>query len=249
MNGRGIFAVPPTWAISADLSGWIDGIAPRIIQRAARHAPQALSERLEEEWLAHLAERRGRISRLRFACGCCWAAAVIGPDDCTVKVPSSSSPATGTMMTAHSRHGPSLFSRRTIGASTSGTVMCDINTTPLIDVMLVMLVTLIISLPLMTHAIKLDLPRTLPRPDAPPPEIINLDIDFDGTVVWNGTAIASAQQLENYFHAEAQKNPQPEIHLRPDRRVKYDFVAKVLALAQRNRLNKIGFVDTAEFQE
>jgi biopolymer transport protein ExbD len=137
-----------------------------------------------------------------------------------------------------------------VGTS-DGEVMCDINTTPLIDVMLVLLVTLIISLPIMTHAVKLDMPNTHQPPPPPDqrPEVIDLEIDFDGTVVWNGTTVANFNQLEGYFHAEAEKDPQPEIHLRPDRRVKYDYVARVLASAQRNRMKKIGFVNNAEFQE
>jgi biopolymer transport protein ExbD len=132
-----------------------------------------------------------------------------------------------------------------------GEEMCDINTTPLIDVMLVLLVTLIITLPVMTHAVKLDMPQTNnpPPPDQTPPEVIDLEIDFDGTVVWNGTAIPNIDTLESYFHTEAVKDPQPEIHLRPDRRAKYDVVARVLAAAQRNRMKKIGFVNTSEFAE
>lgn len=130
-----------------------------------------------------------------------------------------------------------------------GAVMCDINTTPLIDVMLVLLVTLIISLPVMAHAIKLDLPQTPPALAKPPPEVINLEIDFDGTVVWNGTPVASLEQLEGYFRTEARKDPQPEIHLRPDRGARYDVVARVLASAQHNRVKKIGFVNTAEFND
>jgi len=131
----------------------------------------------------------------------------------------------------------------------AGEEMCDINTTPLIDVMLVLLVTLIITLPIMTHAVKLDMPQLNqpPPPDQIKPEVIDLDIDFDGTVVWNGTPIQNLSTLESYFHTEAEKEPQPEIHLRPDRRAKYDVVAKVLAAAQRNRMKKIGFVNTAEF--
>jgi biopolymer transport protein ExbD len=128
--------------------------------------------------------------------------------------------------------------------------MCDINTTPLIDVMLVLLVTLIVSLPIMTHAVKLDMPQTnTPPPPDQRPEVIDLEVDFDGTVVWNGNTVASMEQLENYFRSEASKQPQPEIHLRPDRRVKYDFVARVLAAAQRNRMKKIGFVNITEFRE
>ena len=131
-----------------------------------------------------------------------------------------------------------------------GEEMCDINTTPLIDVMLVLLVTLIITLPVMTHAVKLDMPQDThaPPPDTPP-EVIDLEIDFDGTVVWNGSSIPSMDVLESYFHTEAAKDPQPEIHLRPDRRAKYDVVAKVLAAAQRNHMKKIGFVNVAQFSD
>jgi biopolymer transport protein ExbD len=137
-----------------------------------------------------------------------------------------------------------------VGGSAGG-VMCDINTTPLIDVMLVLLVTLIISLPIMTHAVKLDMPNANNPPPPPDqrPEVIDLEIDFDGTVVWNGTVVQNVGQLEGYFNEEAKKDPQPEIHLHPDRRAKYDYVAKVLAAAQRNRMKKIGFVNTAEFRD
>jgi biopolymer transport protein ExbD len=133
----------------------------------------------------------------------------------------------------------------------AGATFCDINTTPLIDVMLVLLVTLIVTLPIMTHAVKLDMPNAN-NPPPPPnqqPEVIDLEIDFDGTVVWNGTPVSGIQQLEGYFNAERDKDPQPEIHLRPDRRAKYDIVAKVLAAAQRNHMKKIGFVNVAEFRD
>ncbi len=127
---------------------------------------------------------------------------------------------------------------------------CDINTTPLIDVMLVLLVTLIMTLPVMTHAVKLDMPQANnPPPPDMRPEVIELEVDFDGTVVWNGTVVPSINTLESYFRVESDKIPQPEIHLRPDRRVKYDHVARVLAAAQRNRMKKIGFVNTADFRE
>lgn len=133
--------------------------------------------------------------------------------------------------------------------SGSGGVMCDINTTPLIDVMLVLLVTLIISLPVMTHAVKLDMPNpnATPPPQDVQPEVIDLEIDFDGTIAWNGTPVTGLPQLEGYFHNEAAKDPQPEIHLRPDRRSKYGVVAQVLAAAQRNHMQKIGFTNVAQF--
>jgi biopolymer transport protein ExbD len=132
-----------------------------------------------------------------------------------------------------------------------GAEMCDINTTPLIDVMLVLLVTLIVTLPVMTHAVKLDMPNPAVQPPPPPvpPEVIDLEIDSDGTIVWNGTPVSGIDQLESYFRNESVKDPQPEIHLRPDRRAKYDVVARVLAAAQRNRMKKIGFVNVAEFGE
>jgi biopolymer transport protein ExbD len=132
-----------------------------------------------------------------------------------------------------------------------GKVMLDINTTPLIDVMLCLLIMLIFSIPVMTHAVKLDMPQANnpPPPDVQRPEVIDLEVDFDGTIVWNGTVVPSIATLESYFGSESGKQPQPEIHLRPDRRVKYDYVARVLAAAQRNRMKKIGFVNTSEFRE
>ena len=133
----------------------------------------------------------------------------------------------------------------------SDAVMLDINTTPLIDVLLVLLVTLIVTIPVMTHAVKLDMPRPDLQPPPPPvpPEVIDLEIDFDGTVVWNGVPVADLATLEGYFRAETDKVPQPEIHLRPDRRARYGTVAKVLAAAQRNHMRKIGFVNVAEFRD
>jgi biopolymer transport protein ExbD len=137
-----------------------------------------------------------------------------------------------------------------VGTGSDDGAMCDINTTPLIDVMLVLLIMFIITIPIMTHAVKLDMPQANnpPPPDARP-EVIDLEVDFDGTVVWNGTVVPSVQTLEQYFKSESGKEPQPEIHLRPDRRAKYGNVAVVLAAAQRNRMKKIGFVNTSEFRE
>jgi len=127
--------------------------------------------------------------------------------------------------------------------------MMDINTTPLIDVMLVLLIMFIITLPVMTHAVKLDMPQTTQKPPPENPmEPIRLDIDFDGTIVWNGTTV-QLSALEGYFRVEAAKNPQPELHVRPDRRANYDTVAKVLALAQRNGMQRIGFVGNEQFME
>ena len=137
-----------------------------------------------------------------------------------------------------------------VGGGSEDGAMCDINTTPLIDVMLVLLIMFIITIPIMTHAVKLDMPQANnPPPVDARPEVIDLEVDFDGTVVWNGTVVPSIQTLEQYFRSESGKEPQPEIHLRPDRRAKYGTVAAVLAAAQRNRMKKIGFVNTSEFRD
>ncbi len=135
-----------------------------------------------------------------------------------------------------------------VGTS-DGEEMVDINTTPLIDVMLVLLVMLIITLPVMTHAVKLDMPNANnPPPPQDRPEVIALAIDFDGTITWDGNVVP-LQALDGYFRQEAAKDPQPEVHLQPDRHAKYDVVAKVLASAQRNHMVKIGFVNTPEFSQ
>ena len=136
-----------------------------------------------------------------------------------------------------------------VGGGGEDEPMMDINTTPLIDVMLVLLIMFIITLPVMTHAVKLDMPQSKNSP--PPPvviEPIRLDIDWDGTVIWNGTPVQLGA-LEGYFRVEAAKNPQPEVHVRPNRRANYDTVAKVLALAQRNGMQRIGFVGNEQFME
>lgn len=136
-----------------------------------------------------------------------------------------------------------------VGSAGEGEAMCDINTTPLIDVMLVLLILFILTLPVMTHAVKLDMPRAT---QAPPPdtrvEPIRLDIDWDGTIIWNGSVV-KLEELEGYFRTEARKEPQAELHVRPDRRADYDTVAKVLALAQRNGMQRIGFVGNEQFMD
>ena len=137
-----------------------------------------------------------------------------------------------------------------VGSGGEGEPMMEINTTPLIDVMLVLLIMFIITLPVMTHAVKLDMPRPNANP-TPPTEVIEpirLDIDWDGAIIWNGSQV-QLQDLESYFRNEASKNPQPELHVRPDRRANYDTVAKVLALAQRNGMQRIGFVGNEQFMD
>jgi len=127
--------------------------------------------------------------------------------------------------------------------------MMDINTTPLIDVMLVLLIMFIITIPVMTHAVKLDMPRGEAVPPPVPPVVINIEVDFDGTILWDGTAVPDEATLLSYISNAAKQDPQPEIHLRPNKRVKYDHVAKVLAASQRLGIRKIGFVGNEQFME
>jgi biopolymer transport protein ExbD len=133
-------------------------------------------------------------------------------------------------------------------ASGEGEVMVEMNTTPLIDVMLVLLVTLIVTLPIQTNAVKLDMPRPDVRPPPVPPPSIDINIDFDGTVEWNHTPVTMGQ-LDAYLYAEGQKElgGQSELHISVDRLAKYDTVAKVLADAQRRGVTKIGIVNTNQY--
>jgi len=128
----------------------------------------------------------------------------------------------------------------------TGQEMVEMNTTPLIDVMLVLLVLLIVTLPIQTHAVKLEMP-TGDLLHSAPPEVIELGVDFDGGISWNGTHISRAT-LDAYLADAAQKSPQPEIHLNPDRLSNYDVVAKVLADAQRLGATHIGFTRIDQYR-
>jgi biopolymer transport protein ExbD len=123
--------------------------------------------------------------------------------------------------------------------------MSEVNTTPLIDVMLVLLVMMIVTLPSQTHLINMDLPRK--APPAPPPPTIQIDIDRDGTIVWNGAPLSGIGALEAHFREESQKNPQAQIRLRPSALAKYDVVANVMASAQRNDMSRMGFTNISEY--
>jgi biopolymer transport protein ExbD len=122
-------------------------------------------------------------------------------------------------------------------------VMLDVNTTPLIDVMLVLLVMLIITIPIQTHAVKLDMPQaTPPVEDSQPPPVVELEIDFDGTIIWNGETIPNRAMLEARLRDAANAVQQPEFHIRPNKLVEYKYVAEVLASAQRLGVTNIGLV-------
>ncbi|MDE1172259.1 MAG: biopolymer transporter ExbD [Parvibaculaceae bacterium] len=130
-----------------------------------------------------------------------------------------------------------------------GEVMVEINTTPLIDVMLVLLIMLIITIPIQTHAVKLDMPRLNNSQDTTQPQTIDLEVDFDGTVLWDGVPVPNTDVLDQHLRTVAAQSPQPEVHLRPNRLVKYDYVAKVLAAAQKLGVEKIGFVGNEQYMD
>ena len=137
----------------------------------------------------------------------------------------------------------------TVGQGSGGDpdVMVDINTTPLIDVMLVLLIMLIITIPIQTHAVKLNMPVGNPPPPAAPPEIVKIDVDFDGTVLWNGETVPDRTTLESKFRGAAAQPIQPEFHLRPNKLVTYKHVAGVMASAQRLGITKIGLIGAEQF--
>ena len=127
-------------------------------------------------------------------------------------------------------------------------VMMDINTTPLIDVMLVLLIMFIITIPIQTHAVKMNMP--VPSNSAPPPkppEIVRIDVDFDGTIGWNGEIVPDRGALESRLAAVAALPDQPEVHLRPNKLVTYKHVAMIMASAQRLGVTKIGIVGNEQF--
>jgi biopolymer transport protein ExbD len=123
----------------------------------------------------------------------------------------------------------------------NGEVISDMNTTPLIDVMLVLLVMLIVTLPLSTHAIKIDLPQASVSEETVP--VVTLNVDFDGAVEWNGRPVNRAT-LDRYLDRAARQEQQPEIRVSADRLAKYDGVAKVMADAQRLGVRRIAIVGT-----
>lgn len=123
----------------------------------------------------------------------------------------------------------------------------DINTTPLIDVMLVLLIMLIITIPVQLHAVNLNMPVGHPPPSDAKPEVLRIDVDAASTVLWNGEALAGRDELERRIGEQAARAVQPEVHLRPDRHARYEVVAGVLAAAQRLGLTKIGVVGSEQF--
>jgi len=128
-------------------------------------------------------------------------------------------------------------------------VMIDINTTPLIDVMLVLLVMLIITIPIQLHSVNLNMPVGNPPRTQVDPEVVKLDIDNESRIYWNAELLPDRAALEERLRTAAAQAVQPEVHIRPDKSAKYDVVATVLAAVQRNKLTKMGIVGSEQFIE
>lgn len=129
-----------------------------------------------------------------------------------------------------------------------GEVMCEMNTTPLIDVMLVLLIMLIITIPIQTHAVKLNMPESSSSAPSEPPKVVQIAVAADGTVSWDGEGVADRHALEAKIVDAARQSPQPEVHVRSDGAARYEVVAMVMAASQRLGLTKIGVTGNEAFR-
>ena len=129
----------------------------------------------------------------------------------------------------------------------SDEVMNEINMTPLVDVMLVLLIIFIITVPVMKHAANVDLPRTTNQPEIVKPETVRLSVSADGKFFWNESQV-SEEELFPRLQPQPAKEPQPDLHIRGDKNVRYEFVAQAMAAAQRAGVRKIGFVTDPQGQ-
>ncbi|WP_404338364.1 ExbD/TolR family protein [Sphingomonas sp. MMS12-HWE2-04] len=134
------------------------------------------------------------------------------------------------------------------GGRDDGEPMMELNTTPLIDVLLVLLIMFIITIPIQTHAVKVDLPQNSNNPTSPvEPEKNKLYIDANGNIFWNSAQIDEVT-LRQYLDASLQRNPEPELHFQPDPNARYDVVDKVLAIVKRSNVTKLGFVGNEQYR-
>ena len=126
-------------------------------------------------------------------------------------------------------------------------VVSAINTTPLIDVMLVLIIMLIITIPVQLHTVNLNMPAGNPPPPTKEPVVVTIDVDFDGTILWNGEALPTREALQAKLVQAAAQPDQPEVHVRPNKLVEYKYVAEVLAESQRLGVSKLGMVGNEQF--
>lgn len=127
-------------------------------------------------------------------------------------------------------------------------VMIEMNMTPLIDVMLVLIIMLIVTIPIQNHAINLNMPANTPT-QAEPPTVVNIDVNADGTILWNNKVVPDHAALESQLRQVAAMPDQSELHLRPNKLVAYKTVASVMAAAQRLGVTKIGMVGNEQFMD
>ena len=128
-------------------------------------------------------------------------------------------------------------------------MLVEMNTTPLIDVMLVLLVMLIITIPIQTHAVKLNMPVARVTPPASRPAIERIDVDSEGRVLWNGEVLIDQKSLETHLRAVVALPDQPELHLRPHKLARYEHVARVMAAVQRLGIKKFGIIGHEQFAD
>ncbi|MCA1248519.1 biopolymer transporter ExbD [Massilia sp. MS-15] len=126
--------------------------------------------------------------------------------------------------------------------------MMEMNMTPLIDVLLVLIIMMIITIPKQNHSVNLNMPVGTPPPQTTQPVVVTIDVDFDGTILWDGQVVNNRSELEAKMNAVAAMPDQPEVHLRPNKLVEYKVVAGVMATAQRLGVTKIGMVGNEQFQ-
>jgi biopolymer transport protein ExbD len=141
-----------------------------------------------------------------------------------------------------------IGSGNNFGSDNQNSLMSEINTTPLVDVMLVLLVIFIITAPLLTHAVKIDLPQASSQPIEQKPEIISISVDGAGQMYWNDTALVEGE-LSARLQQAATAKPQPELHIRADKETRYQILAQIMADAQNAGIEKLGFVSTPDKQE
>ena len=135
------------------------------------------------------------------------------------------------------------------GGGDDGEPMMDLNMTPLIDVLLVLIIMFIITIPIQTHAVKVDLPVNDPRQQKPPvdPQKNKITIDPTGAVAWNGVPVNDTT-LRQYLDQSAQLNPEPELHFQPDPQARYEVVDSTLAIIKRSAITKLGFIGNEQYR-
>jgi biopolymer transport protein ExbD len=146
-----------------------------------------------------------------------------------------------------------LGSGSTVGLGSSSEddhdVIIDVNTTPLIDVMLVLLVMLIITIPIQLHSVNLNMPSTNSPPPLVMPEVVKIDVTATSQVLWQGVPVVDDAELMSKLQALAAMAEKPELHLRPDKKARYEVVAKILAATQRLGITKLGILGGEQFAD